>query len=337
MKEILEKLYCGETLDFEESRQLICHFMKGEEPDAVIAAALVALKVRGETPEEIAGAARALQEAALPVRSSQRPLIDTCGTGGDGFHSINLSTAAALVLAASGLAVAKHGNRAVSSKSGSADVLEALGVKLDLEPASNESLLEECGICFLFAPRYHRAMKHVMPARQALSSRTLFNLIGPLSNPARPTHQILGVYREDLIKPMALALRELGLERACVVHGSGMDELALHGPSKLLWLEDGAFREEELDPRELGISPAEPEALRGGDAEENAGILRELLAGDRKGPMQDAVALNAAAGMILAGLFSSWAEALEGAREILASGQALKTLEDWATASEALP
>jgi anthranilate phosphoribosyltransferase len=297
----------------------------------------VALKVRGETPEEIAGAARALQEAALPVRSSQRPLIDTCGTGGDGFHSINLSTAAALVLAASGLAVAKHGNRAVSSKSGSADVLEALGVKLDLEPASNESLLEECGICFLFAPRYHRAMKHVMPARQALSSRTLFNLIGPLSNPARPTHQILGVYREDLIKPMALALRELGLERACVVHGSGMDELALHGPSKLLWLEDGAFREEELDPRELGISPAEPEALRGGDAEENAGILRELLAGDRKGPMQDAVALNAAAGMILAGLFSSWAEALEGAREILASGQALKTLEDWATASEALP
>ena len=333
---ILKKLFAGGDLTFEETRLLVGGMMGGETDPALTAGILIALKLKGETPAEIGGAARALQEAALPVSTKHEALIDTCGTGGDGHHSINISTAAALVLAAAGLAVAKHGNRAVSSRAGSADVLEALGVKIDLGPQANGKLLDEFGICFLFAPRYHPAMKHVMPVRRTLATRTLFNLIGPLGNPARPGIQVLGVYSEDLLEPMAQALLDLGLERAFVVHGSGMDELALHGPSRIMAVAGGGLRSLEVDPESLGVEPAPPEALAGGTAEENAVLLRDILGGRDKGPRARAVALNAAAGLVLTDRCDDWGAAYRQALELMAGGEPEKLLDRWAEASRDL-
>jgi len=337
MQSTLERLYAGENLTFDQTRELLGAIMSGSVASEVIAGILVAFKVKGETPSEIGGAARALQDAALPVHCERRPLLDTCGTGGDGSGSINISTASAVALAADGVVVAKHGNRAVSSKSGSADVLEALGVKLDLEPASNEKLLDELGIAFLFAPRYHRAMKEVMPVRRALATKTLFNLIGPLSNPARPTAQVLGVSREDLLEPMARALADMGLERAFVVHGAGLDELGLHGVNRIVALERGELSEMTLDPDELDLEPVAAGELAGGDAAENAAALRDILGGRDKGPRARVVALNAAAGLILAGREKDWPRACERAMDILASGEAEKLLGRWAEASRDLP
>ncbi len=336
METALNKLYGGEDLSFEETRELLGGIMAGGLAPEVIASILIALKVKGERPAEIAGAARALQDAALPVICDRRPLLDTCGTGGDGSGSINISTAAAIALAASGVAVAKHGNRAVSSKSGSADVLEALGVKLDLEPASNEQLLEELGIAFLFAPRYHRAMKEVMPVRQALATKTIFNLIGPLSNPARPTAQVLGVSREDLLEPMAQALRDMKLERAFVVHGAGMDELGLHGTNRIAKLEGGELSELDLTPADLGAEPIDAAELAGGEADENAAILRDILGGRDTGARAKAVAVNVGAGLILAGHERSWSAAYERGLDILASGAPEGLLNRWAEASKDL-
>lgn len=334
---ILKKLYAGGDLSFEETRVVMGEIMRGELDQVIVTAILMALKMKGETPSEIGGAARALQEAALPVQCERRPLMDTCGTGGDGFHSINISTGAALLLAAAGIAIAKHGNRAVSSRAGSADVLEALGVKLDLEPESNATLLDEVGIAFLFAPRYHQAMKHVMPVRQALGTRTLFNLIGPLSNPARPTMQILGVFSEDLLEPMARALLDMGSERAFVVHGSGLDEIALHGPTQVMAVEGGGLRALEIDPQALGIEAVDPSELKGGDAKENADLLRAVLSGKDTGPRARAVAVNAAAGLILAGIEDDWSAACRRATEMLSSGSAAQLLGRWAEASRDLP
>jgi len=337
MEGLLRKLYEGDCLDFEEMRRLMGAIMAGSLSREQIAGALIALKVRGETPAEIGGAARALQDAALPVRCARRPLLDTCGTGGDGSGSINISTAAAIALASAGVAVAKHGNRAVSSKAGSADVLEALGVRLDLEPASNEALLDELGIAFLFAPRYHRAMKEVMPVRQALGTKTLFNIIGPLSNPARPTAQIIGVASESLLLPMAQALADMGVERAFVVHGDGMDELGLHGDNRIVVLSGGELGEEVLEPEALGTSALDPSDLAGGEAETNARLLREVLGGRDRGTRAKVVALNAAAGLMLAGLETEWLRAFERGEDILAGGAAEHLLDRWAEASRDLP
>ncbi len=333
---LLKKLFAGEDLGFEEARLLIGEIMSGELDPAVSAGILVALKMKGEKPAEIAGAARAMQEAALPLPTERSDIIDTCGTGGDGHHSINISTASAIVLAAAGLAVAKHGNRAVSSRAGSADVLEALGVKIDLSPAASGKLLDELGICFLFAPAYHPAMKAVMPVRRALGTRTLFNLIGPLSNPARPGSQVLGVYSEDLLEPMAQALLDLGLERAFVVHGSGMDELALHGPSSIMAVEGGGLRHLEVNPESPGLEPAAPEELAGGSAEENAALLRDVLGGRDRGPRAHAVALNAAAGLVLTGRSDDWGGAYREAMELMAGGEPERLVDRWAEASKDL-
>ena len=333
---ILKKLLEGGALTFEETRLVIGHIMSGEMEPAVMAGVLVALKIRGEKPAEIAGAARALQEAAVPLKTARTALIDTCGTGGDGHHSINISTASAIVLAAAGLAVARHGNRAVSSRSGSADVLEALGIAIDLGPEANGKLLDELGICFLFAPRYHPAMKNVMPVRQALGTRTIFNLIGPLSNPARPAAQVLGVHSETMLEPMAQALLDIGIERAFVVHGSGMDELALHGPSRIMAVEGGGLRPLEVNPESLGVEAAPPEDLAGGDAAENATLLRELLGGRDTGPRARAVALNAAAGLVLSGDEDDWGAAYRRAMELMAAGEPERLLDRWAEASKDL-
>ncbi len=336
MDATLEKLFSGGDLSFDETRALLGAIMDGGVDSEVIAAILIAFKVKGETPSEIGGAARALQDAALPVRCERRPLLDTCGTGGDGSGSINISTAAAIALAASGVAVAKHGNRAISSKSGSADVLEALGVKLDLEPASNEKLLDELGIAFLFAPRYHRAMKEVMPVRQALATKTIFNLIGPLSNPARPTAQVVGVSNESLLEPIAGALVGMGLERAMVVHGAGMDEFALHGTSRFMIVDRDSIKSDTLEPGDLGLQPIDAADLKGGDAEDNAAVLREILGGRDTGPRAQVVALNVAAGIILAGQEKAWRMAWERAMDILATGAAEDLLNRWAEASRDL-
>jgi anthranilate phosphoribosyltransferase len=333
---IRKKLYESRDLTFEETRLLVGDLMKGDMDPVAVAGILVALKMKGETPAEIGGAARALQEAALPVRSKREPLMDTCGTGGDGQHTFNISTAVALLLAAAGLAVAKHGNRAVSSRAGSADVLEACGIVIDLGPEANGRLLDELGIAFLFAPRYHPATKNVMPVRRALGTRTLFNLIGPLCNPARPQLQLLGVYSEALLEPMAQALLDLGVTRAFVVHGAGMDELALHGVTRVAAVDGGGLRFLEVDPQALGIESASPQELAGGSAEENAVILRALLEGSDRGPRARAVALNAAAGLILAGHEDDWSAAYRAAMELLASGQAARLLERWGEASRDL-
>lgn len=333
---ILRKLYEAKDLTFEETRLVIGEIVSGALEPAQIAGILVALKIKGETPAEIAGAARALQEAAVRVPTARERIVDTCGTGGDGHHSFNISTGAALVLAAAGLSVAKHGNRAVSSRAGSADVLEALGVAIELSPEANGKLLDELGICFLFAPRYHPAMKVVMPVRRALGTRTLFNLIGPLSNPTRPYAQVLGVHSEGLLEPIAQALLDLGCERAFVVHGAGMDELALHGPSRVIAVEGGGLRGLEVSPEALGLEPAAAADLTGGSAEENAAILREVLGGKDRGPRARAVALNAAAGLVLTGAEDDWAAAARRALDLMAAGEPLRLLERWAAASKDL-
>lgn len=333
---IHKKLYEGGDLSFEESRIVIGRIMRGELDPVNIAAVLMAFKVKGEKPQEVGGAAGAMLEAALPLPTKREGLLDVVGTGGDGFHSINISTAAAIVLAAAGVPVAKHGNRAVSSRSGSSDVLTELGVKVDLSPAAGGRVLDEIGITFLFAPVYHPAMKHVAPVRQQLGTRTLFNILGPLCNPARPEAIVLGVYSLDLLEIMATALIDLGVKRALVVHGSGMDELCLHGPSQIIALDGGGLRGLEVDPEMLGIAPAPPEELKGGDAAENARLLREILTGREKGAMARAVALNAAAGLIVTGRSDDWAEAYRRCLDLMASGEPGKLLERWVEASRDL-
>src|SRR5947209_581424 len=256
--------------------------LDGGAPMAQMAALLVAMRMKGETPDEIAGAAQALRSRAARVEVAQDRLIDTCGTGGDGSHTFNISTCAAFVAAAGGARVAKHGNRAVSSKCGSADVLTALGVEVELAPEAVAACIDECGIGFLFAPRHHAAMRHVAPVRKELGLRTLFNLLGPLANPAGARRQLLGVYSPQLVPVLARTLAELGCDRAFVVHGEGgLDEISTEGTTIICEVRDGAVRQFELSPEDAGVQRAPLEGLRGGDARENAAMLRGVLQGER--------------------------------------------------------
>jgi anthranilate phosphoribosyltransferase len=257
-------------------------------------------------------------------------LLDTCGTGGDGLHTFNISTAAAVVAAACGVAVAKHGNRAVSSKAGSADVLEALGVRIDLTPERVRQCIEEVGIGFLFAPSHHAAMRHAAPVRRELGIRTLFNLLGPLSNPASATHQVVGVYDPARVEQLAQALGTLGLTAAWVVHGAGgIDEVSTSGTTTVAQLACGKVTTFEISPRDFGLAETPIEALRGGDAQRNAEIINGVLAGD-PGPARAAVVLNAAAALCVTGLESDRTAAAERAAEAIDSGAAKQTLERWA-------
>src|SRR6188472_2894195 len=252
--------------------------MRGEATSAQIGGFLVALRLKGETVDEIAGCAEAMREHVLPVEPARADLVDTAGTGGDGAQTLNISTAAALVAAAAGAGVAKHGNRAVSSASGSADVLEALGFELELPPARIERSIDELGFGFLFAPTHHPAMRHAAPVRRELAARTVFNVLGPLTNPAGARAQVVGVYAPALVRTLADALVQLETTRAYVVHGAGgIDELSPCGPNLVCQVEGGSVREYELDPLELGIDRCEPEELRGGDPQANAAALRDVL------------------------------------------------------------
>jgi len=331
--EALRKIFEGRTLTEDEAYRLMQRVMQGELGEAELGGMLIGLKVRGETEAEIAGFARAMREAARPVEFPF-PVLDVVGTGGDGLSTFNISTASALVAAAGGARVAKHGNRAASSKSGSADVLEALGVNIELGPEAVARVIEEVGIGFLFARSFHPAMRHVAPVRSALKVRTVFNLLGPLTNPARPAYFLLGVFDPALLRPMAEALRALGVRRALVVHGEGADELIL-GENRGVELIEGELRDFSLAPEGVGLGRAPIEALRGGTPEENARLIRRILAGEEAGPPRDVVALNAGAALYAAEKAKTLAEGVEKALGILGSGTALAKLEALVKATRA--
>lgn len=327
IKELVE----GHDLSRGQVESAMDAILDGEASAAQIAAFVVALRMKGESAGEMAAAARALRKHGEAIQPEvDGPLLDTCGTGGDGLHTFNISTAAAIVVAASGVAVAKHGNRAVSSKAGSADVLEALGVRIDLAPERVQRCIEEVGIGFMFAPSHHAAMRHAAPVRRELGIRTIFNLLGPLSNPASASHQLVGVYDPSRLEQLAEALGSLGLTAAWVVHGEGgLDEVSPAGPTAVARLWDGEISRFEVSPGDFGLPEVPIEALGGGDAPQNADIIRGVLAGQR-GAARVAVLLNAAAALLVCGLADDPKAAAERAAEAIDSGAATKTLERWA-------
>ena len=330
-KPILARLAAGDILDEAATHAFFTACLRGEPTPAQIASAVTALRVRGETVEEITACARAMREAATPLVHSF-DVVDTCGTGGDGAHTYNISTAAALVAAGGGVKVAKHGGRAVSSLSGSPDVFAALGVDINASHPLQVQALDEAGICVLFAPNHHRAMRHVAPIRVELGFRTLFNLLGPLSNPAGARRQLLGVYDPKLVRPLAEVLGRLGAVHAWVVHGSGLDELTTTGESLVAEWKDGAVRTFTLTPEEVGLPRTNLDALRGGDPTYNAAAITALLAG-APGPYRDIVLLNAAAVFVIAGKAIDLAAGIALARQSIDDGEAAKALARLVTVS----
>jgi anthranilate phosphoribosyltransferase len=325
----LPKLLSGEDLTSEESEHLFERLVLGRLEPAEIAGMLIALRMKGETAEEMIGAARALSTAALPFDRPDYLYADCCGTGGDGSGLINVSTATAFVVAAAGLPVAKHGNRSVSSRCGSADVLEAVGAKIEVAPDKARALLDETGFCFLFAPAYHPGMKHAGLVRRQLEVRTVMNLLGPCINPARPPVQLLGVADPKMLRRIAQTLAAMGVQEALVVHGSGLDEVALHGETRAIRLSGGTIEELEITPEEAGLERAPLNVVTGGDVEENAARLKALLAGRASRAEEDIVILNAAALLLTAGKAATLREAAELAREALASGRSAKVLDSF--------
>ncbi len=340
----LERVSRGRALEAEEMEEAMDLILEGKVPEVQTAGFLYGLRSRGETVEEIAAAARALRRRALRVETGRRPLLDTCGTGGDGGGTFNVSTAAAFVAAGAGVPVAKHGNRAVSGRCGSADVLEALGVPFPASPREVRESLDEAGLAFLFAPAFHGAMRHVAGVRRKLGVRTIFNLLGPLINPAGATCQVVGVYDPGLLRPFAEVLRGFGLEGVLAVHGfGGLDELSPEGPNRVAELRDGTIEEYDLSPEDAGLSRAPAGGLGGGTAEENARILREVLSG-APGPRRDATLLNGAAALIAAGAVPAgrggndparWREAVRRAAESVDSGRAAGVLSRMTVRPEA--
>lgn len=329
----LPKLLAGEDLPIEDSEHLFERLVLGRLEPAEIAGMLIALRMKGETAEEMIGAAHALSAAALPFDRPDYLFADCCGTGGDGSGLINVSTATAFVAAAAGLPIAKHGNRSVSSRCGSADVLEALGAKIELAPDKARSLLDETGFCFLFAPAYHPGMKHAALVRRQLSVRTVMNLLGPCINPARPPVQLLGVADPRMLRRVAQTLDAVGVSEALVVHGSGLDEVALHGETRAIRLSQGELTEVEITPEEAGLERAPLNVVTGGDVEENARRLRTLLDGEGSPAESDIVILNAAALLYTAGKSASLKDAVGVARDALLSGKSGKILDLYVEAS----
>jgi anthranilate phosphoribosyltransferase len=327
IQQTISRLCDGQDLTQAEAHDAMGEIMRGEATQAQIAGFLVALRAKGETADEIAGCAEAMRELVLHVRPRRTDLVDIVGTGGDGANTFNISTAAALVAAGAGAAIAKHGNRAASSASGSADVLEALGFRLDLPPERIERSIDELGFGFLFAQAHHPAMKHAGPVRRELATRTVFNVLGPLTNPAGARALMLGVYSPQLTRTLADALVQLGASRAYVVHGAGgIDELSPCGPNLVCEVDNGTVREYELDPLELGVERCDPAELRGGDPATNAQALRGVLGG-AAGGHRSAVLLNAAGGIAAAGHAQDLREGLELAREAVDSGAAAARLD----------
>jgi len=326
IKEALSQIVSGSNLTSAEAREVMREIMHGQATSAQIGAFLTALRMKGETADEIAGCAQAMRESAIAVKPKRNQLVDTCGTGGDGSGTFNISTTVAFVAAGAGLAVAKHGNRAVSSHCGSADLLQALGVNLELSPEQVAQCIDEVGIGFLFAPKLHPAMKYALAPRQEIGLRTIFNILGPLSNPAQAKRQLLGVYDGNLTELMAEVLRALGAEHAFVVHGAdGLDELSVTGANKVSHLYHNHIETYYLNPEELGLPQARLSDLAGGAVEDNAETTKALLEGKR-GPKRDVVLLNAAAVLIAGGKASSFSEGLVFAAEAIDNGSAQRKL-----------
>jgi len=328
IQQALAALLDGHDLGRERAREAMLEIMRGEATPGQIGGFLVALRLKGETADEIAGCAEAMREHVLPVRPTRDDLVDTAGTGGDGAQTINISTAAAIVAAAAGAGVAKHGNRAVSSASGSADVLEALGFSLEQPPERIARSIDELGFGFMFAPLHHPAMAHAAPVRRELATRTVFNVLGPLTNPAGARAQVIGVYSPALVRTIADVLAQLGARRAFVVHGAGgIDELSPAGPNLVCEVVEGTVTEREIDPLDLGIERGDPAELRGGTPDHNAEAIRAVLAG-ADGARRDAILLNAAGAIAAAGHAEDLREGLEHARHAVDSGAAAARLDE---------
>jgi anthranilate phosphoribosyltransferase len=336
IREAIGKLVDGEDLTQTEAVHVMNEIMEGEATPAQLAGFITALRMKGETVSEIAGLARVMRDKALHVDvPDPAGLLDTCGTGGDAAHTFNISTASALVAAGAGLRVAKHGNRAASSACGSADVLEALGVKIDVGPETVAKSIEEAGIGFMFAPTYHPAMRHAAGPRRELGVRTVFNILGPLTNPARAGHQIVGVPRPELVETIANVLGELGAQHALVVHGAdGLDELSLSGPSIVAEYKNGTVTTREVAPEELGLRHATVDQIRGGEIDRNRQIIENVLNGE-PGPYRDIVVLNAAAALIAGDAVTDFASGIESARESIDSGNARERLEALVSVTQA--
>jgi anthranilate phosphoribosyltransferase len=334
IQQALDELLNGRDLTRADTRLVMGTIMAGEATPAQIGGFLVALRLKGETADEIAGAAEAMREHVIPVRPERDDLVDTAGTGGDGGRTFNISTAAALVAAAAGAAVAKHGNRSVSSQSGSADVLEALGFNLELPPDAIARSIDQLGFGFMFAPFHHPAMRHAAPVRHELAARTVFNVLGPLTNPAGARAQVVGVYSPTLVPVIADVLAKLGARRAFVVHGAGgIDELSPAGPNLVCEVLDGDVVQREVDPLELGVERCAPEDLRGGSPAENAQAIRDVFHG-ANGGRRSAILLNAAGAIAAGGHAADLREGLALAREALDSGAAAARLDELASFSQ---
>lgn len=344
-QDALRKLVSGRSLTRIEAREALTTVMDGNATQAQIGALLVAMRMKGETVDEVTGCVDAMRARVVPVRAKRAPLLDTCGTGGSAFRVFNVSTAAAFVAAAAGAAVAKHGNRAVTGTCGSADVLEALGVRVVLTPEQCGECIDETGIAFLFAPHHHPAMKEVSGPRREIGVRSVFNLLGPLTNPAGATLQVMGVYDGALTTLAAGALRALGSERALVLHAEiGMDEVSTIGPTRVSELRGGEVLNYQLTPRDLGLEGPEPDPddlAPAATPEENAAILRSVLAGSERGRRTEArrtlVAVNAAASLRVCGLAEEWPEAVRLAQRIIATGDALRQVERLAAFTQTYP
>lgn len=325
IREAIMKVVNKENLTFEEAEQVMDEIMGGEASQIQMSAFLTALAMKGETIDEITACAAGMRRHCLKLLQD-RDVLEIVGTGGDHANSFNISTTSSIVVSAAGIPVAKHGNRAASSKSGAADVLEALGVNITLEPEKSRRILDEINLCFLFAQNYHIAMKYVAPVRRELGIRTVFNVLGPLANPAGANMELMGVYNEALVKPLAQVLANLGVKKAMVVFGQdGLDEISMSAPTTVCELRNGTFKDYVLTPEDLGMTRCRKEDLAGGTPAENAQITRDILNG-AKGPKTDAVLFNSAAAVYLAKDGITMQEALEEAREVIASGKAAKQL-----------
>ena len=322
----LNQLLAKQDLSFSQATQLFGAIMNGQLNDIELTAALIALKLKGETSDEIAGAAASMRANAVPFQTSKTLLADSCGTGGDGSNTINISTTAAIVAAAAGINMVKHGNRSVSSNSGSADLLKALGINIDMSPEQAAHCLDKTGFTFLFAPHYHSGVRHAMGVRTALKSRTIFNILGPLANPAAPEVQLLGVYDPSLCLPMAETLKTLGTKRAMVVHGAGTDEIALHGTTKVVELNNGELSEYTLTASDFGLANYSLEQLAGQGPEYNAKASLAILQGQGEMAHNAAIIANVAALLYLTDKAGDLKSAADQVSNLLASGKAMDTL-----------
>jgi anthranilate phosphoribosyltransferase len=327
--EYLEILLEGNDLTFEQAKKLLDTIFEGEVPDVQIAAFLAAMRAKYASVSELAGLATSLREHAVKVDTGLDNLVDTCGTGGAKLKTFNISTASALVAAGAGAYIAKHGNRGITSKCGSADVLAELGVNIEAEPQIIAECIKQAHIGFMFAPRFHPAMKHVQPVRKALEFRTIFNILGPLANPAGASAQLMGVPQENLMPIIAETLKMLGTKRAIVVHSDGLDEISTMGTTKILELKNETISPKQINPSDFGLKKADFESLKGGDAKTNAKIVTDILNGKDKSPRRDIVVLNAAAAIIVANLVDDFISAINMANKAIDSGKASKCLEQF--------